>query len=170
MMKSTYIRNRRKGFSLVEIIIYLGILSVLSIGSITFLISLSGFVKEYRVETALYRSTSNVLEQVEATLRQADTFDATSVTNDATNGKLVLKNGAVTTSYIRNGTALELWVGGVNKGNLLNNGVTVTNFTVYKYVTVSGTFVRVRLDLQGTVSGITKSVTLYDSSVIRGDI
>ena len=169
-MKSTYIRNRRKGFSLVEIIIYLGILSVLSIGSITFLISLSGFVKEYRVETALYRSTSNVLEQVEATLRQADTFDATSVTNDATNGKLVLKNGAVTTSYIRNGTALELWVGGVNKGNLLNNGVTVTNFTVYKYVTVSGAFVRVRLDLQGTVSGITKSVTLYDSSVIRGDI
>lgn len=161
----------RAGFTLIEVLVYLGIFMVVSTGTIMLLISLDTIIDQYQVDTALYRSGTNVLEQVVAEVRQADQFDAgSSVVNDSTLGKLVVHNGGVTTEFVRSGTSLERIVDGVSLGTMLSEGVSVTEFTVYTYDTAIGVFVRVRLGLSATIGGTTKTITLYDGAIIRGDL
>lgn len=93
-----------------------------------------------------------------------------SVFHDPLTGKLVVQNGGVTTEFAIVGDALELTVDGENKGNLLSEGVTAEGFTVYSYATATGTYVRVKLDLEAVVNGVAKSISLYDGAVIRGDL
>ena len=170
-MRSHSFTGRLKGFTLVEVIIYLGILSVISAGGVTLILSLDGVLAQFKVETALYRSSTNVLEQVVVALREGEDFDAAnSVLNTPATGKLTILNGGVTTAFEKSGSDLNLTIDGLNKGDLLSQGVSVTGFTVYKYNTTVGTFVRVKLNLSATVEGVTKTITLYDGAVIRGDL
>lgn len=158
---------RQFGFTLIEALVYIAILLTVSAMSVVFLFSLSDIVAEYRVETDLYRSSSNSMEQIILSLRQADTFELTSV-EDNENGVLAVSDGATTTVFTRNGTELQLRIDGEDFGNMLRDTVSVTNFTVYKYDTAIGEFVRVRLSLTATVGGVTKDMTVYGGSVIRG--
>lgn len=162
---------RAAGFTLIEVMVYLFILIIVSTASVGLLLSLDDFIYQYKIETALYRSSTNVLEPIMVALREGDTLNVgSSVFNDPLTGKLVVQNGGVTTEFALVSGALELTVDGDNKGNLLSDGVTASGFTVYSYSTGSGTFVRVRLDLDATVNGISKSISLYDGAVIRGDL
>lgn len=163
--------RKQKGFALVEVLVYLAILVTVSTSSVLLLISLDDLLSRYQIETALYRSGTNALEQIMAELREASSYDAlASVEDVAATGKLVLQNGGVTTEFAIAAGALELTVDGDNKGNLLNDTVTVTGFTVHKYDTSVGTLVRVKLDLQASVDGAVKDFTFYDGAVIRGDL
>lgn len=163
--------SKQCGFSLVEVLVYVGILVTVSAGAVTLILSLDDLVGQFRLETALYRSATNVMEQLVVAVREADQFDAgNSVLTDPLNGKLTVLNGGVATGFERIGSDLILTVDGMNKGDLLSDGVSVTDFTVYRYTTTVGTFVRVKLTLQAVVDGVTKTVTFYDGAVIRGDL
>lgn len=170
MMKSTA-QHRLSGFTLIEVMVYLFILIIVSTASVGLLLSLDDFIYQYKVETALYRSGTNVLEPIVVALREGDTLNSGgSVFHDPLTGKLVVQNGGVTTEFAIVGDALELTVDGENKGNLLSEGVTAEGFTVYSYATATGTYVRVKLDLEAVVNGVAKSISLYDGAVIRGDL
>ena len=150
---------------------YLAILIIVSTAAVSLIISLDDVIDRYRVDTALYRSGTNVMEQVVVELRRGDEFDAVnSVLNNAATGTLAIMNGATTTVISRVGDELILTVNGEVYGNLLQESVTVTGFTVYKYDTASGTLVRVKLDLSVTIESVTKTITLYGAAIIRGDI
>jgi hypothetical protein len=154
-----------------EIMVYLAILIMVSTAAVGLLISLDGVLDHYRIETALYRSSTNVLEQIMVELREANEFDAgSSVVNNSATGKLVLRTEGVATQFERVGGALELTINGDNKGNLLSEAVTVTDFTVYQYSTGTGTMVRVKLRLRATIDGVVKEMTFYSGAVIRGDL
>lgn len=168
IIKSLY---KRTGFTLVEVMVYLAILTVVSAGGVSLILSLDGVLAQFKVETALFRSSANVLEQVIVAVREGEDFNAAnSVLNTPAIGKLSIQNGGVTTTFEKNGNDLNLILDTVNKGDLLSEGVSVTDFTVYKYDTTVGTFVRIKLGLSATVEGITKTITFYDGAVIRGDI
>jgi len=157
------------GFTLIEVLVYLGILLVVSTASVGFLISLNDFITQYQLETALYRSGTNALEQIVVGLREADQFDAVnSVIDNTASGTLAVISGATTTTFAKVGSELDLRVNGVNSGNLMSEGVTVTGFTVYRYNTAAGQLIRVKLDLSATVDSNTKTISLYGSGVIRG--
>lgn len=161
-------KQTQRGFSLVEMLVYIAILLIVSTASVTFMISLNDFVSQYRVETALYRSSTSAMEQILVALRQADSYDAIgSVTADA-DGVLSIANGATSTVIARNTDELELTIDGVVYGNMLADSVDVTSFYVYEYAVGEGNMVRVRLSLTATVNGVTKDITLYGGSVIRG--
>lgn len=160
-----------KGFTLVEVMIYLAILTVVSAGGVGLILSLDGVLAQFKVETALYRSSTNIFEQLIVAVREGEDFDAAnSVLNTPATGKLTILNGGTITTFEKSGSDLNLTIDSINKGDLLSEGVSVTSFTVYKYDTTVGTFVRVKLGLSATVEGITKTLTLYDGAVIRGDL
>jgi type II secretory pathway pseudopilin PulG len=165
MMKSRL--QKSGGFTLVEMLVYIAIFLLVAVGSVSYLFSLDDLIAQYRVETDLYRSGTNVLEQVTLSLRQADSFNLASV-EDNENGILSVTGGATTTVFTRSGDDLNLTINGINYGNMVEDSVNVTNFTVYRYDTTVGHFVRVKLSLTATVGGITKNITLYDGAVIRG--
>lgn len=159
------------GFTLLEVLVYLSILIVVSTVAVSLLVSLDDIIDRYRVDTALYRSGTNVMEQVVVELRRGDEFNvASSVLNDSSIGAVAVNNGATTTIVSRLGDELILTINGEEYGNLLQDSVIVTGFTVYKSDTTNGTFVRVKLELTATVESVTKSIDLYGGAVIRGDI
>lgn len=171
MMKfaKTNKKSFQQGFTLVEMLVYLAIFVVMATASIAFLISLHKLVGQYEVETALYRSGSNVMEQIILAARQADEVDMVgTVEDDPDNGVLVVENGASTTAFTLNSGALELTMDGVNLGDMTVDAVTVDSFTVYHYAQAESEFVRIRLVLTATVRGTTKSATFYGGSIIRG--
>lgn len=158
-----------RGFTLVEMLIYISILVVVSTAAVTFLISLDEFIDQYQVETALYRSGTNVLEQTVVSLRQADTFDAlNSIIDDPANGRLGVTAGASTTQLVLDSGRIDLYLDGENYGDLTGDTVTVDSFTVFRYDTAIGQMVRVKVRLTATVGGVTKSETFYGGAVIRG--
>ena len=160
-----------KGFTLVEVMIYLAILTVVSAGGVGLILSLDGVLAQFKVETALYRSSTNVFEQLIVAVREGEDFDAAnSVLNTPATGKLTILNGGTITTFEKSGADLNLIIDSVNLGDLLSDGVSLTGFTVYRYNTTVGVFVRIKLDLSATVEGITKTLTLYDGAVIRGDL
>ncbi len=162
---------RSQGFTLLEVLVYLAILIIVSTVAVSLIVSLDEVIDRYKVDTALYRSGTNVMEQVIVELRRGDDFDvANSILNNSATGTLAINNGATTTVISKVGNELVLTINGKQYGNLLQEPVTVTGFTVYKYATASGTLVRVKLDLSVTIESVTKNITLYGAAIIRGDI
>lgn len=173
MMKllSTFKLKMQKGFTLVEMLVYIAIFMIVSTASVTFLLSLSEFVDQYKVETALYRSGTNVMEQIILSIRQADQVDTINTIEDLpASGKLTVENAATTTTFEINGMDLELTIDGVNLGDMTYDSVTVDGFTVYHYPLSTGDFVRVRLELTATIGSVTKSITLYGGASVRGSV
>lgn len=161
----------KKGFTLVEMLIYIAIFMVVSTASVTFLLSLSDFIDHYKVETALYRSGTNVMEQIILSVRQADNVDLVNTVEDLPAiGKLTVEHGASSTSFVINAGSLDLTIDGKELGDMTASVVTVDGFTVYYYPMAKGEFVRVKLDLTATVGGVTKSITLYGGSAVRGSV
>ncbi len=166
-------RTGKRGFSLVEVLVYLAIFLVVATASVGFMFSLHDMVGQYRLETVLYRSGSGVMEQLLLAIRQADRVDvANTIEDDPLLGKLTVENAATTTTFALTAGALDLSINGVLYSDLTSDQVTVDGFTVYYYPLSDGReFVRVKLDLTGTVdAGISKSITLYGGAVVRGAI
>lgn len=162
--------NKKSGFTLVEVLIYLGIFLVVATSSVTFMVSLDDFVREYKVETALYRSGTSILEQVQLALREGETFNASSSVLYDPAGVLSISASGTSTTFSQVGGELLLDINSVLKGNLATDPVTVTDFTVYEYDMALGQMVRVRLGLSATIGSTTKSVTLYTGSLIRDSL
>ena len=163
--------HRSSGFTLIEMLVYLGIFMLVSTASVTFLLSLDEFIDQYKVETALYRSGTNVMEQIVVELRRADQYDSlNSVIENPDTGVLAILAGTTATRFTKSGYNIILTKDGVSYGNLNTSDVSVTAFTVYRYTTAAGTLVRVHVRLTTSVDATTKTVDLYGGAVIRGAI
>ena len=161
----------RNGFTLIEMLVYLAIFMIVSTASVTLLLSLDDFVDQYQVESALYRSGTNVMEQIVVELRQADQFDAVnSIIETPATGVLAIQNGATTTRFTKSGDDIVLTKNGVSYGNVNTDNVSVVGFTVYRYTTAVGTLVRVHVQLSASVDETTKTIDLYGGAVIRGTL
>lgn len=161
--------SKKKGFTLVEMLVYIAILVSVATGAITFLISLDDLIDNYTVETALYRSGANVMEHVLVGLREANQLDSVNtVSLNSLTGALSLNNDGVNTRFVKVGDELQLTKAGVSQVNMLEGDVIVTGFTIYEYDTGAGTLIRVHLELTGTVESITKDINLYGGAIIRG--
>ena len=162
---------KKAGFTLIEFIVYFSLLVLFMTGTVTFLFSLDGLLIQYRLETELYRNSSTILEQVVLTLRQADGYDVgSSVPYPSTSGVLVVDSGASTTEFARVGDELQLTIDGEPYGDLSSDNVLVEGFTVYRYSTTAGDFVRVELDLRAVIGTSSTTETFYGGSVLRGAI
>ncbi len=162
-----------RGFTIVEVLVYLAIFIVVSTASVTFLFSLNDLVGQYRIETVLYRSGTGAMEQILLAVRQADQADPVDTIEDSpSNGRLTVENAAITTSFTLIAGDLNLEINGEQYGDLVMDEVIVDSFTVYYYpLSNNREFVRVRLSLTGAVTGMqSKSITLYGGAVVRGAI
>lgn len=162
-------RTSQLGLTIVEFVVYIAVLVIVMVASVSYLFSIQGILTEYQLETQLYRSGTASMEQIVLTLRQADSFDAIDSVTASANGVLVVEN-ASTTQFARVGNELQLEIDGVSYGDITGEGVLVDGFTVYRYRTTAGEFVRVVLELRATEGASTRSETFYGGSVLRGAV
>lgn len=169
MMKHSHIHHA--GFTLIEMLVYLAIFIVVSVAAVGFLLSLDDLIDQYRIETALYRSGTNAMEQILLSIRQGDRVDLINTIQHASStGKITLENTSTSTTLTKSGSELLLEINSVEYGNVLNSNITVEDFTVYQYSLGDGEFVRVKLELSATQGSTTKSATFYGGASVRGAI
>lgn len=163
-----------RGFSLIEMVIYAGILSVLTIVAINATFSTIKSFAEFRVSRDLNSSATSLLERITREIRVAHGIDGAQSAIGVNPGRLTLLTedlgGADTTVefYVENGT-LKIKEGGVAMGALTSSSTAVTNFIVRSLSSPKSTSIKTELGLTATRGGISKSGNFYSTILLRGD-
>ena len=161
-------RKFNKGFSLVEILIYLAIFTAVSILVInSFIIVVSTFTK-IRSNHDLVNSGSNSLERISREIRQAKSIDSTSIfDSDSSSLKLVDPDGNIIV-FDKNLDDLRISKNGEVIGNLLVNNVSLDKLIFKHIVTANSEAIKIEIEIEDTNSKISKVEKFYDTVVLRG--
>lgn len=170
-------RNKNtKGFTLVEMIIYVAFFAVLSVLSVNATILVMRSFYTLRITQNISQSATTAMERLSREIRNAYDIDTTNSTFSSSPGRLTLKTkdagGANTTVefYVDASNQLNMKVGGVDQGSLLVKSVSVANLTFTSLSTLNSKAVKVEMTLSDTRSSIARTIKLYDTIVIRGSV
>lgn len=165
----------KKGFSLIEVIIYTAILAIIFILVVN---SLSIVIKAFnqgRLAIKINNSTETAMERMIREIRFANDIDASSVL-DSHPGHLVLntfelgtENPTTAEFYIDSGK-LMIKEGAASAIQLTSSDLTVTNL-VFRQITASSTSeaVKIEMTIQGASGNYQKTEDFYNTVILRGN-
>lgn len=161
--------THNRAFTLIEALVYVAILTIVSIGSVSILFDLNNLFYQYQVKRELFESGTATMERIITEVRQAELVDLgnTSIAT-STAGKLTLDNGATTTAFRLENNSIIVSVNGTDEGILSTGNLSVDGFTVYRYALTQGELVRIKLELSATIDQSSDSLELYGAAVVRG--
>ncbi len=166
------ITRNNSGYTLVEMIIYAGILSLISLVVISMLLSFSG---SYRNVTALRLAENSGVYSMERMSRDilfATSIDTLNSTLGTSPGVLTIvktENTVSTTTrfYLDNGV-LKVDVNGVYIGPLTSRGSQVTNLVFRTLDSGISDAVKIDLTVRGTSGNINKDKSYHTTVILRG--
>lgn len=165
--------KNENGFSLVEMIIYACILSVLTIVTINAIFSSVRSFAEFRVERDLNSSAISLMERLTREIRSAYAVDVTQSSFNVNPGRLTVmdKNaGGADTAvefYVEN-NLIKIKENGVATGSLVSSSTVVTNFIVRSMASSNSTAIKIEMGLTATRAMISKSGNYYATILLRG--
>lgn len=157
-------KQRLQGFSLIELVVYMGILVLVSAGSVTLLLSLQNQVYRYQANQALTRNATSVLERVMFDIRASDTISGGTFGSNP--GALTILNGATSTAYTVSGGNLYVSVNGGTSAPLTGDPVSAASVVFDQFSNGVSKAVRIKVTLQTTVRGVSVSETFTDTAVL----
>ncbi len=163
-----FLKNSKRGFSLVEMLVYIFILMIVVGASLQILLLLDDRILAHRADQRLIHSGQSTLEHILDSVRNADTVDQFYSTFATNPGTLVLMQGATTTQYERVGNQIEVTVNGTSEGMLTDDAVTVTELRFFSYDNSTTELVRVELTLSANAGEAVVTKTFNASATLRG--
>lgn len=163
----------KTGFSLTEMVIYVAILSVLTIVTVNSTFSAIRSFAEFRVSRDLNSSGASLMERLTREIRMANGIDAPNSALGTNPGRLKLltkdTGGANTTVefYIEN-NLLKIKEGGVAAGSLTSSTTAVTNFIARSLTNANSSAIKAEIGLTATRGNISKSGNFYTTIILRG--
>jgi Tfp pilus assembly protein PilW len=160
------------GFSLVEMVIYVGLLALILVALLSSVQLMMHSWYDVHNHQLLAQSGQLALERMEREIRNATSTDASS-SFGVNPGSITLNttdasSTATTTTFSVSGGMLMLTPGVGSAVPLLETGVGVQNLTFYKITTPYSTAIRIVLQLQTATTTSPISATFYDTAVLRG--
>lgn len=160
--------HNRRGFTLIEMLVYIAVLVLAVSAMVTLFLSLNTTLARNQVERALTHSAEVTLERMVRDIRAAATADTT-VANQLT---LQTEGAATTTVFSLSGTQVAYSINGTDYGFLTSDAIQVDNltFTAYEHIgtELETTLVRVALTLSVSTRAASSTRTYYTSAVLRG--
>lgn len=160
--------KNRKGFTLIEVLVYIAVLIIAVLVMVSLFLSLSTVLSRNQVERELSQTAQVTLEKMVRDIRAAATADTT-VANQLT---LQTIGGATTTQFALSGNSVVMNLNGTNLGTLTSNTVSVDDLVFTKYETLGAELetilVRVALTLSVSTKAASTTQTYYTSAVLRG--
>lgn len=164
--------NKKRGYTLVEMIIYACILSIISVVTIATVYS---FVSSYRSVTALRLAENSAIyamERMSRDIMYATSVDSPNSTFGSSPGVLTLtstSNAVSTTTkfYVDTGV-LKVDVNGTYSGPLNGRGTQITNLVFYNISSGKSSAVRIDMTIRSTVANVIKDKTYHSTVVLRG--
>ncbi len=157
-----------KGFSLVEVMVYLAVTLALAGALITTFLSLSTTLERNATERTLTRGAQVSLERISRTLRSADSINLGLSTFGTSFGTLALTESGTTTRLYVSGNRLVLEINGTVLGPLTSDALTVEDVIFHRYVGSTTDMVRVALTLSAVGRSSSSTQTFYTSAILRG--
>lgn len=159
-------QNYVRGFSLIEVVVYIGIFMVVSVGSVLMLLTLQKQVYQYRANQALARNAMSVMERLMLDIRSAGSLSTG--TFGSSPGNMTLVNGTTTTAYGLSGGNVTVAVNGAASAALNGTPVSVSSLKFDHFDNGVSEAVRATVIFQSTVGGVVVIETFTDTAVLLG--
>jgi len=160
--------QRQRGFSLIEMLVYLALFVSLSALMVSMLFSFQETLAIKRVERAVSESARTVLETVLREIRDSSAVQTGATVTGVASGELALDQDGDTVRFVQSANSLTYQENGVVLEVMQPQNVRITGFYVYPYTTGQIELVRVRMDIEATYANITSNESFYGSAVLRG--
>ena len=166
-------KQRNKGYSLIEMIVYLAIFTSVSVLVINSFIIVLGSFSATRTNRDLLESGAVVVERIAREIRQAESVDVANSTLGSSPGALQLNSNnsggtpVIIEFRIVNG-ALNLYEDDLLVGNLLGQNISVTSLIFRRISTTNGEGVKIELTLQDSISKNLQTASFYNTIILRG--
>ena len=156
-MNKILIKNNNKGFSLVEIIVYFGLLAIISTLVIGNIITLFKNYNIVRANQDIEYNAITILDKLTRDARDARSVNISDSSFSVAQGAVSLNIGSSTNDtssstakfYLSN-NKVKYMKDGVGFGNLSTDSVTVSNFKIYYINSSSTEAIKVELNLEVT--------------------
>jgi Tfp pilus assembly protein FimT len=167
-------KQTNKGYSIVEMLVYLAIFTTVSIFIINSMIVVLGSFATTRTNRDLLESGSITMERISREIRQSKSVDIVNSTLGSSPGVLQLNStdsagNAMIVKFIVSSGALNLYENGTSIGNLLGQNVSVSSLIFRRIATTNGEAVKIELTLQDTYSKNNQSQNFYNTIILRGE-
>lgn len=163
----------RRGFTLVEMVIYVAFLAILSILAIEATMVVMKSFYTLRITNNINQSATVALERMSREIRNAYDIDAAQSTLGANPGRLTLKTkdlgGSNTTvEFYTSGNQIRIKEGGIDKGSLMTKNTIITNLVFRQITTTNSKAVKIELTLRDAYGALQKDSNFYNTIMLRG--
>ena len=166
--------TKKAGFTLLEIVIYVGILGIISVLVINSILATSTSFAKSRVKRNLNAHAGEAVERILREVRLASGVNTGASTLGSHPGRLVLNtvvsptnSTAITREFFLSGSALILRETGTNDIHLTSD-IDVTNLIFRRITTPNSQAVRIEVAAEDGVAKIKSSVNYYGTAILRG--
>lgn len=162
----------RKGFTLIETIVYLSLLIILSYVTVSAIASVAQSYRKLKLAKCIETAASVSMERMTREIRGATSVDTTNSILATSTGKLVLNttdaNGyATTTTFTLTNGAVRVKDGTLDIGPLTGASSTVTNLVFRLITTPKTTGVKIEMTLKCSQGAISKQDNFYSTIMMR---
>lgn len=164
---------KRRGYTLLEAIIYIAILAVLSVIFVNLLLTMVRTYTEFQLARDIASSASLGLERMTREIREASNVDLGLSALGAHPGRLVLNttddSGSPTTIdfYLSAGTLMVKEGSGV-AASLTTARVNIDNLLFRQINTANSSAIKVELTLSSARGALVRTEKFYNTAVLRG--
>lgn len=161
-----------KGFTIVELLVYMAVFAFISILVINMFLSISRAFVEIKANHELAQSSSAVLERMTREIKWANGIDGASTLG--TSPSVLILNGTDSSGSARVATfnvsssKVNFTENATSFGSLLTNNVTASNFMVRQITTTISSAVRIEVTLTFTRGSIVRTENFYTTVALRG--
>ena len=154
-------------------IIYIAILSILTVVIINATFGAIRSFAEFRVSRDLNTSAFSVMERLTREIRSAYAIDINQSSFDVSPGRLTLQKkdsgGAESTVefYVEN-NSLKIKESGILIGALISSSTRMDNFTVRSLSNPNSNAIKAEVTLTASRGGISKTGNFYSTAILRG--
>lgn len=162
------VSSSKKGFTLVEMLVYLAVLIILAGGALTLVFLLGEQFAQLRTDQLVTKSAQATLENMLYTVRTSDTVSLAYTTLQTNPGALYLIQGTTTHQYALVGGRVVYTKNAIAQGPLTSDRVRVDELRFFAYDNANTQMVRIELSLTAVLANATTTKTFSSSATLRG--
>jgi prepilin-type N-terminal cleavage/methylation domain-containing protein len=157
-----------KGFSLIEMLIYIVLLTVIFLLIINTMLSFTSSYREIGALRAADHAGIDAMERMTREIRDAASVDSANSSFNTSSGYLTLtKSGTTTKFYVQN-NYLQMDINGSYLGPLTGSSTAVTSLIFNLISTTTSSAVKIDLTVQGISGTVIKTKQFHSTIVLRG--
>ena len=161
------IKNKKSGFSLIESLIYIAILSTMAAIVVSTLLITARSYNGLKKSRNINNSAITSLERMTRDIKSANDIVITESAFDIHPGRLTVQSSATSTEFYLDNGALKVKENSIDTGSLTHTGVLVDSLIFKMFDNGISKAVRIEMDVSIEDRGVIKTKKFYSTAVLR---